>query len=148
MPHLEGSFASSSARWHCFVMAHGGAGERSAAHVGQPSGERGEGAAALPGNESHLEVAALCPIRRLARIEQPAGRDWRDFRKVTLRWIGGFVIIGILAVLVVFYLWRGMVKIESGRSGRTIVRFNGFERFVHWMTATCFIILALSRDST
>jgi formate dehydrogenase subunit gamma len=63
---------------------------------------------------------------------------------VTLRWIGGLVIIGILAILIVFYLWRGMVKIESGRSGRTVVRFNGFERFVHWMTATCFIILALS----
>jgi formate dehydrogenase subunit gamma len=37
-----------------------------------------------------------------------------------------------------------MVRIESGRSGRTIVRFNAFERFVHWMTATCFIILAIS----
>ena len=63
---------------------------------------------------------------------------------MTLRWIGGIAILGILAVLVVFYLWRGMVRIESGRSGRTIVRFNAFERFVHWMTATCFIILALS----
>ena len=50
----------------------------------------------------------------------------------------------MLAVLVVFYLIRGMVKIERGRSGRTVVRFNAFERFVHWMTATCFIILALS----
>ncbi|MBO0752357.1 MAG: formate dehydrogenase subunit gamma, partial [Bradyrhizobiaceae bacterium] len=39
---------------------------------------------------------------------------------------------------------RGMVRIESGRSGINIVRFNAFERFVHWMTATCFIILALS----
>ena len=37
-----------------------------------------------------------------------------------------------------------MVRIESGRSGRTIVRFNAFERFVHWMTATCFIVLAIS----
>ena len=37
-----------------------------------------------------------------------------------------------------------MVKIESGRSGRTLVRFNAFERFVHWMTATCFIVLAIS----
>jgi formate dehydrogenase subunit gamma len=25
-----------------------------------------------------------------------------------------------------------------------IVRFNAFERFVHWMTASCFVILALS----
>lgn len=84
------------------------------------------------------------PDQKACTIEQPAGRDWRHFTQVTLRWIGGLVIIGTLAMLIVFYLWRGMVKIESGRSGRTIVRFNGFERFVHWMTATCFIILALS----
>jgi len=43
-----------------------------------------------------------------------------------------------------FYLIRGMVRIEAGRSGRTLVRFNAFERFVHWMTATCFIVLAVS----
>jgi formate dehydrogenase subunit gamma len=84
------------------------------------------------------------PDQKACTIEQPAGRDWRHFHEVTLRWIGGLVIVGMLAVLIVFYLWRGMVKIESGRSGRTIVRFNAFERFVHWMTATCFIILALS----
>jgi formate dehydrogenase subunit gamma len=84
------------------------------------------------------------PDQKACTIEQPAGRDWRHFHEVTLRWIGSFVIIGILAVLIVFYLWRGMVRIESGRSGRTIVRFNGFERLAHWMTATCFVILALS----
>ena len=84
------------------------------------------------------------PDQKACTIEQPAGRDWRHFHGVTLRWIGGVVIIGILAVLTVFYLWRGMIRIESRRSGRTIVRFNAFERFVHWMTATCFVILALS----
>src|SRR6185503_18011898 len=77
-------------------------------------------------------------------IEHPAGRDWRVFHNITLRWIGGIAILGMLALLIVFYLWRGMVKIESGRSGRSIVRFNVFERFVHWMTATCFIILAIT----
>ena len=84
------------------------------------------------------------PDQKACTIEQPAGRDWRHFHEVTLRWIGGDRHLGILAVLIVFYLWRGMVRIESGRSGRTIVRFNAFERFVHWMTATCFIILAIS----
>ena len=84
------------------------------------------------------------PDQKACTIEQPAGRDWRHFHEVTLRWIGGIVILGILAVLIIFYLWRGMVRIESGRSGRTIVRFGAFERFVHWMTATCFIILAIS----
>ena len=84
------------------------------------------------------------PDQRSGVLEQPAGRDWREFRNVTLRWIGGVAILGILAVIVIFYLSRGMVRLESGRSGRTIVRFNSFERFVHWMTATCFIILAIS----
>jgi formate dehydrogenase subunit gamma len=84
------------------------------------------------------------PDTKSYTLEQPAGRDWRHFHEVTLRWIGGIAILGMLAVLVVFYLSRGMVRIESGRSGRTIVRFNAFERFVHWMTAFCFIILALS----
>jgi formate dehydrogenase subunit gamma len=84
------------------------------------------------------------PDQKGCTIEQPAGRDWRHFHEVTLRWIGAIAILGILAVLIVFYLWRGMVRIESGRSGRTIVRFNGFERFVHWITASCFIVLAIS----
>src|SRR5215470_9340157 len=77
-------------------------------------------------------------------LEQPRGRDWRSFQEVTLPWIGAIAILGMLALLVVFYLMRGMVRLESGRSGRTIVRFNSFERFVHWMTATCFIILAIT----
>jgi formate dehydrogenase subunit gamma len=77
-------------------------------------------------------------------IEHPAGRDWRHFHEVTLRWIGAIAILGMIVLLVVFYLARGMVRIESGRSGRTIVRFNGIERFVHWMTATCFVVLAIT----
>jgi formate dehydrogenase subunit gamma len=77
-------------------------------------------------------------------IEQPAGRDWRQFHEVWLPRIGGVAIIGTLALLVLFYLYRGMVRLEAGRSGRTLVRFNAFERFVHWMTATCFVILGIT----
>jgi formate dehydrogenase subunit gamma len=84
------------------------------------------------------------PDRRACVIEQPAGRDWRHFHEVTLRWIGAIAIIGFAAIILIFYLIRGMVRIQAGRSGRVIVRFNAFERFVHWMTATCFIILAIS----
>ena len=84
------------------------------------------------------------PDQRSSVLVQPAGRDWREFRNVTLRWIGGISILGMLAVLVIFYLSRGMVRLESGRSGRTIVRFTAFERFVHWVTAACFIVLAIS----
>jgi formate dehydrogenase subunit gamma len=84
------------------------------------------------------------PDQKACTIEQPAGRDWREFHQVTLPWIGAIAILGMLALLVIFYLMRGMVRIENGRSGRLIVRFNAFERFVHWMTATCFVVLALT----
>jgi formate dehydrogenase subunit gamma len=84
------------------------------------------------------------PDRRARVLIQPAGRDWREFHEVTLRWIGAIVILGMLALLLVFYLWRGTVRLESGRSGRSLVRFNAFERGVHWMTAVCFIALAVT----
>lgn len=84
------------------------------------------------------------PDRKEGTLIQPAGRDWRQFHQVTLYWIGAIAIVGMLALLVGFYLVRGMVKLQNGRSGRTIVRFSAFERFVHWMTAACFIVLALS----
>jgi formate dehydrogenase subunit gamma len=91
-----------------------------------------------------IQGRSSLPDSRTGVLEQPAGRDWRQFHQVTLRWIGAIAILGMLAVLILFYLIRGMVKIEAGRSGRTLVRFNAFERFVHWMTASCFIVLALS----
>jgi formate dehydrogenase subunit gamma len=98
----------------------------------------------LLGQLKTIQGRGTIPDTRSYVIEHPAGRDWQHFRMVTLEWIGGVAILGMLVVLVAFYLWRGMVKIQAGRSGRSIVRFNAFERFVHWMTATCFIILAIS----
>jgi formate dehydrogenase subunit gamma len=91
-----------------------------------------------------IEGRGTIPDVRSYMLEHPVGRNWQEFHNVTLRWIGGIAIIGMLAVLLIFYLSRGMVMIKSGRSGRKIVRFNAFERFVHWMTATCFIILGIS----
>ena len=77
-------------------------------------------------------------------IEQPAGRAWRSFHEVYLRWIGGIAIFTILSLLVLFYLWRGTLHFEGGRSNRTMLRFTAFERFVHWMTTICFVVLAIS----
>jgi formate dehydrogenase subunit gamma len=77
-------------------------------------------------------------------LEQPAGREWREFRTVTLKWIGGIAILGILALLTIYYLWKGMMRIKAGRSGRKILRFNAFERFVHWLTAVTFVILGIT----
>jgi len=77
-------------------------------------------------------------------LEHPAGREWRVFRTVWLKWIGGVSILGMLALLALFYFWRGTIHIDGGRSGRTIVRFTAFERFVHWLTAAAFVILGVT----
>jgi formate dehydrogenase subunit gamma len=52
-------------------------------------------------------------------------------------------IIGMFGLLVAFYLWRGSMRFGE-RAGRTMLRHNVFERFVHWMTTICFLILAIS----
>jgi formate dehydrogenase subunit gamma len=91
-----------------------------------------------------IEGRGTIPDRNSYLLEQPAGRDWQVFHQGGMRWLGAIAILGMLGLLVGFYLVRGMVRIDGGRTGRTIVRFNSFERFVHWMTATCFVILALS----
>ena len=77
-------------------------------------------------------------------IEQPMGRTWRLFHEVWLHWIGAVVILGVIALLALFYFTHGPIRIEGGRSGRTILRFNSFERFTHWVVAVSFVILGLT----
>jgi formate dehydrogenase subunit gamma len=84
------------------------------------------------------------PDERAASLVQPAGRDWRQFHNVTLSWIGGIAVLGMIAIIAMFYMSRGRIPIEGGKSGRTIQRFNLLERTAHWMTASSFVVLALS----
>ena len=93
---------------------------------------------------SKIEGRGTIPDVKSYVIEHPAGRTWREWHEVTLRWIGAIVVLGALLLLIIFYLARGSVRIERGRSGIKIVRFTAFERFVHWMTAACFIIQAIT----
>jgi formate dehydrogenase subunit gamma len=84
------------------------------------------------------------PDSMASSLIQPAGRDWRDFHRNKLPMIGGIAILGMLAALAIFMMVRGRIRVEKGFSGKTILRFSSFERFTHWLTASCFVILALS----
>jgi formate dehydrogenase subunit gamma len=77
-------------------------------------------------------------------LEQPDGRSWRLAHEVYLHWLGTILFLGLIALLAIFYLVRGSIKIEGGRSGRTIRRFNAFERFTHWVVAVSFVILTIT----
>ena len=84
------------------------------------------------------------PDQMASSLIQPAGREWRDFHRGWLPWIGGIAVLGMLALLAIFFFVRGRIRVDKGFSGKTLLRFASFERFTHWMTATCFIILGLS----
>jgi formate dehydrogenase subunit gamma len=75
---------------------------------------------------------------------QPAGRVWRYFHEVLLHWIGAVAILGMIALLAIGYLLIGRLRISKGRSGWKVHRFNAFERFSHWLTASSFVVLALT----
>lgn len=91
-----------------------------------------------------VEGRITIPDQRAASLIQPGGRSWREFHNVTLAWVGGIAVLGMLGILVLFRLSKGRIPIEGGPSGRTIQRFNLLERANHWMVASTFIILALS----
>src|SRR5437763_16286065 len=42
------------------------------------------------------------PDQKSGNLIHPAGRDWRQFHEVTLRWIGGIAIVAMLVILVAF----------------------------------------------
>jgi formate dehydrogenase subunit gamma len=93
---------------------------------------------------THIQGRISIPDEKAATLIQPEGREWRAFHNVTLAWVGGIAVLGMLAILTVFRLSKGRIPIDGGRSGRTILRFNVLERGNHWMVASTFIILALS----
>lgn len=84
------------------------------------------------------------PDKRSGNLIQPGGQDWRSQHESTVPFVGAVAVLGVLALLIVFYLIRGRIPISGGRSGRTITRFGFFERFTHWMTATAFLLLGFT----
>ncbi|RVT97148.1 formate dehydrogenase subunit gamma [Rhodovarius crocodyli] len=109
---------------------------------GQPDAAELELMATLRGERISGRISI--PNQTAANLIQPAGRSWREYHNVTLAWVGGIAVLGMLAILAVFYFTRGRIRMEHGYSGRTITRFNILERANHWMVASCFIILGLS----
>lgn len=115
---------------------------------GSPSGQNPTAAAP---NEQQLlqELGKLqgrvtIPDGKAALLEQPQGRSYQSFHERYLPWIGGLLIIAVLLALAIFYFVRGRIRTDAPESGIKILRFNVFERFVHWMTAASFIVLALT----
>ena len=75
---------------------------------------------------------------------QSAGMPWWKFREGPLRTYGGFLLLGTIVALLLFYLGRGRIPVDGGMAGTTITRFKAFERFAHWLLAGSFILLGVT----
>lgn len=84
------------------------------------------------------------PDQKAAVLIQPAGRTWTYFHEALLHRGGAIVILGTIALLALYYMILGQLRIEEGRSGKKILRFDAVERFSHWLTAVSFVLLGLT----
>lgn len=84
------------------------------------------------------------PDKQAGVLIQSEGDGWRAFRLGPLSTYGVWGLAGIAILLAIFFLIRGRIRIEAGPSTEKITRFDGYERFGHWLLAVSFIILALS----
>jgi formate dehydrogenase subunit gamma len=75
-------------------------------------------------------------------ILQRGGNTWRVLRNGPLATISGFVLLAVPLMILGFYLMVGPARIEQPESGRRLVRFNLWQRLIHWATAITFLILA------
>ena len=92
---------------------------------------------------SGIDGRISIPDARAARLVQPEGRSWQETQG-TVKTIGAVAILGMVGVLILFYMSRGKIKIDAGPSTARIMRFTSIERFAHWLTAVSFILLALT----
>lgn len=75
---------------------------------------------------------------------QSEGDLWRSMRNGPLSTYGIWALTGMIAFLALFFLLRGPIRIDSGPSHQRIERFSEIERGVHWLTASTFVVLALT----
>ena len=75
---------------------------------------------------------------------QSEGDNWRAFRNGPLSVYGAFGLLGIIGLLVIFYVVRGRIRIDAGPSEDRIMRFGTIDRFAHWLMAGSFVVLGIT----
>jgi len=75
---------------------------------------------------------------------QNGGQNWREIRNGPLVAYGAALMGIVLAAIVIFYLVRGRVRLEGGRAGVKVPRWELYQRVIHWFVAVTFILLAVT----
>lgn len=91
-----------------------------------------------------MQGSVSIPNKQAGVLIQSEGEAFRAARNGPLSTYGTSVLLAAIALLALFFLWRGRVKLQSGWSGKLVERFSSLERFTHWLTATSFVTLGLT----
>ncbi|MCP5425788.1 MAG: formate dehydrogenase subunit gamma [Gammaproteobacteria bacterium] len=75
---------------------------------------------------------------------QNGGENWRSLRQGPIQFYSAWLLAFVIFAAGLMHIINGPQKIEKGRSGLLIPRWNLFERVLHWYVAVLFIVLALT----
>jgi formate dehydrogenase subunit gamma len=90
--------------------------------------------------EGTTQVKAI----RSGELINPKGNEWRKVRREWLMPYGGYFILIVPAILVLFYLIFKKSKIPNGRSGRKVRRMTTMQRIAHWFMVVLVGFLAIT----
>jgi len=91
-----------------------------------------------------VQGSVSIPDKKAGVLVQSEGDNWRAWRNGPITLSGIWILLGTLALLALFFAIRGRIRVDGGMSGQLIERFDGIERFSHWLTAVSFIVLGLT----
>ncbi len=97
---------------------------------------------ALRFNEADISVSAGGDVAKV--LVQDSGMAWYEFRQGPLATYGGYLLLGTLGLLLLFFLLRGRIPLDEEKTGRTVTRFKFVERMSHWVMAGSFILLGIT----
>jgi len=74
----------------------------------------------------------------------PEGNTWRQIRNGPVTFYGSLLVIVVIVAIALFHSRKGMLRLEGKPTGKSLVRFSNWERWLHWVAAISFVCLALS----
>ena len=75
---------------------------------------------------------------------QNGGENWRRIRNGLVAGIGPWVLAAVFLMIALFFLIKGQDKLEEPPSGELLDRWSSAERWLHWVTALLFIVMAIT----
>jgi formate dehydrogenase subunit gamma len=75
---------------------------------------------------------------------QNGGQTWREIRNGLVAGISPWVLAVVFFAIGLFFIVKGKDKLEERPSGERIRRWSLAERVLHWVTATLFVLLAIT----